>query len=97
MMDRLTNRKTAELFKEYFEGLEEVGIALPLADKEYIRLAEYENAQEEAEKLCEAMQALIDDGDPERAHCMADDLLCKALNNFGCQKLTELYDKIYKW
>lgn len=96
-MDRLTDSKVAAELKSNYEGLKRVGIEPSVMDLHYIKLAAYENAEEDAEKLCEDMQALIDDRDPERAHGQADDILCKALNNFGCHKLTEIYDKVDKW
>lgn len=94
---RLTNRKTYSDLKNNVEGLQAKGMEVSRSDLMYVKLAEYENAEEDAEKLCEDMQALIDDRDPERAHGQADDILCKALNNFGCHKLTEIYDKVDKW
>lgn len=65
---RLTNRKTYSDLKNNAERLQAKGMEVSISDLMYIKLAEYENAQEDSEKLCENMQTLIDDRDPERAH-----------------------------
>lgn len=45
-MDRLTNRETAAALKKNAEGLKEKGIEPNISDLRYIKLAEYENAEE---------------------------------------------------
>jgi len=36
-------------------------------------------------------------GDTEAAHGNADDILCKLLNEFGLNEITEIYNNIEKW
>lgn len=48
-MQRLTNRKTAEDLKANAEKLRAAGLEPSEMDKRYIKLAEYENSEEEAE------------------------------------------------
>lgn len=49
-MGRLTDRKTAADLKHNCEGLRAVGLEPPMSDLRYIKLAEYENAEEDAEE-----------------------------------------------
>ena len=55
-MNRLTDRRTAQQVKENAEGLLKKGFAPAVSDQIYIKLAEYENAEEEATMmfLCDA-------------------------------------------
>lgn len=46
-MKRLTDRETAEVLRRNIEQLEKVGVKANAADLRYIKLAEYENAEEE--------------------------------------------------
>lgn len=45
-MQRLTDRRTAEALKSNAEKLREKGFDIPISDQRYIKLAEYENAEE---------------------------------------------------
>lgn len=45
-MERLTDRETAEVLRRNIEALEKVGLKANASDLRYIRLAEYENAEE---------------------------------------------------
>ena len=45
-MDRLTDRKTAEALRSNAEGLLSKGMQVDIADLRYIKLAEYENKEE---------------------------------------------------
>lgn len=49
-MKRLTDRKTAAALKHNAEGLRAKGFDIPINDQRYIKLAEYENAEEEREQ-----------------------------------------------
>lgn len=46
-MERLTDRATAEALKANADGLRAVGLEPTISDQRYIKLAEYENADEE--------------------------------------------------
>lgn len=46
-MKRLTDRKTAEAVKENAEKLQAAGFEPSISDLIYIKLAEYENAEED--------------------------------------------------
>ena len=50
-MMRLTDRKTAEAVKANVEKLQEAGMEPSILDMIYIKLAEYENAEEEGVTL----------------------------------------------
>lgn len=50
-MNRLTDRKTAEALKHNCEGLIRAGIQPDRMYLEYIKLAEYENRDEDREKV----------------------------------------------
>lgn len=50
-MNRLTDRRTAQQVKENATGLLEKGFAPTVSDQIYIKLAEYENAEEEGATL----------------------------------------------
>lgn len=50
-MNRLTDRKTAEALKHNCEGLIRAGIQPDRVYLEYIKLAEYENREEDREKV----------------------------------------------
>lgn len=49
-MTRLTNRKTAEALRTNIEGLRKAGVEPNAEDLRYIRLAEYENREEDRQK-----------------------------------------------
>ena len=49
-MTRLTNRKTAEALRTNIEGIRKAGIEPSAEDLRYIRLAEYENREEDRQK-----------------------------------------------
>ena len=49
-MHRLTNRKTAETLRSNAEGLRKAGIESSAEDLRYIKLAEYENREEDRER-----------------------------------------------
>jgi hypothetical protein len=46
-MERLTDRKTADELKAKADGLRALGIELDILDRRYIKLAEYENRDEQ--------------------------------------------------
>lgn len=46
-MKRLTDRKTAEAVKANIEGLQAKGFEVSISDLIYVKLAEYENAEED--------------------------------------------------
>lgn len=94
---RLTNRKTYSDLKNNAERLQAKGMEVSISDLMYIKLAEYENAEEDAHEACKEMQACVDNWDEEEAHIAADDILCTALEKFGCRDLTELFEKVDKW
>lgn len=48
-MDRLTDRRTAEAVRENIEGLIAAGIEPSISDLRYVKLAEYEDKEEEEE------------------------------------------------
>lgn len=48
-MERLTDRRTAEQVRENIEGLQEKGFEVSIDDLRYVKLAEYENKEEEEE------------------------------------------------
>ena len=48
-MERLTDRKTAEAVRENIEGLIAAGVEPSVDDVRYVKLAEYENKEEEEE------------------------------------------------
>jgi hypothetical protein len=43
------------------------------------------------------MKALASDGDWERAHSKADDLLCKVLSEYGEHELVAAWSDVGKW
>ena len=45
-MQRLTDRRTAEALKSNAEKLREKGFDIPISDQRYIKLADYEDAEE---------------------------------------------------
>ena len=48
----------------------------------------------------EALKKLRDlqkPGDPEAAHCYADDVLCDFLTSLGFRDVVEAWDKVDKW
>lgn len=49
-MERLTDRQTAAELKKNADGLRAVGLEPTISDQRYIKLAEYENADEDAEE-----------------------------------------------
>ena len=46
-MERLTNRKTADAVRINLEGLKSKGIETSRLEEEYVKLAEYENKEED--------------------------------------------------
>jgi hypothetical protein len=50
-MNRLTDRKTAEALRSNIEGLRRAGIEPDRTYLEYVKLAEYENREEDREKV----------------------------------------------
>lgn len=48
-MNRLTDRRTAEQVRENIEGLQAKGFEVSIDDLRYVKLAEYENKEEEEE------------------------------------------------
>jgi hypothetical protein len=57
---RLTNRKTYSDLKNNAERLQAKGMEVSISDLMYIKLAEYENAEEDAHEACNEMQACGD-------------------------------------
>lgn len=49
-MKRLTDKRTAEALKRNVEGLKAKGFDVPIDDLRYIKLAEYENREEDRER-----------------------------------------------
>lgn len=48
-MNRLTDRRTAEQVRENIEKLRATGVEPSISDVRYVKLAEYENKEEEEE------------------------------------------------
>lgn len=48
-MERLTDRRTAEAVRENIEKLRAAGIEPSVSDVRYVKLAEYENAEEDGD------------------------------------------------
>lgn len=71
-MERLTDRATAEALKANAEKLRAAGLEPSEMDKRYIKLAEYENADEDFETLRKAYTAILYE--------------CDAENNTECKK-----------
>lgn len=46
-MNRLTDRRTAEQVRENIEGLIAAGVEPSVSDQRYVKLAEYEDKEEE--------------------------------------------------
>lgn len=46
-MNRLTDRRTAEQVRENIEKLQAAGFEVSIGDLRYVKLAEYENAEED--------------------------------------------------
>lgn len=46
-MERLTDRRTAEAVRDNIEKLQSAGVEPSVSDVRYVRLAEYENKEEE--------------------------------------------------
>ena len=46
-MERLTDRRTAQQVRENIEGLIAAGVEPSVSDVRYVKLAEYENAEED--------------------------------------------------
>lgn len=46
-MNRLTDRRTAEQVRENIEKLQAAGFEVSISDLRYVKLAEYENKEEE--------------------------------------------------
>lgn len=47
MSDRLTDRRTAEQVRENIEKLRAAGVEVSVSDERYVKLADYENKEEE--------------------------------------------------
>ena len=50
-MQRLTNREEAEKVRQNMEKLIAAGVEPSRIDREYVKLAQYENAEEDRERL----------------------------------------------
>ena len=50
-MERLTDRKEAEKVRQNMEKLIKAGVEPSRIDREYVKLAQYENAEEDRERL----------------------------------------------
>ena len=50
-MERLTDRKEAEKVRQNMEKLIAAGVEPSRIDREYVKLAQYENAEEDRERL----------------------------------------------
>ena len=51
-MQRLTDRKVADTLRHNAEGLIAKGFEVPIDDLRYIKLADYEDAEESRSRLC---------------------------------------------
>jgi len=71
-MERLTDRKTAAELKANGERLRELGFEPSILDRRYIKLAEYENADEDFETFRKTHTATLYE--------------CDAENNTECKK-----------
>jgi len=43
------------------------------------------------------LEILVNEGDIEIAHGIADELLCKILTDMGYKKIVRLFNKLHKW
>lgn len=50
-MDRLTDRRTAEELSANIEGLRRANVEPSIMDLRYVKLAEYENREEDRERM----------------------------------------------
>lgn len=71
-MERLTDRKTAADLKKNVDGLRATGLEPTISDRRYIKLAEYENANEDFETFRKTYSATLYE--------------CDAENNTECKK-----------
>lgn len=55
IMDRLTNKIVAEVLKNNIEGLKRKGTDVPISDLRYVKLAEYENAEEKNNSMIDKL------------------------------------------
>lgn len=59
-MERLTDKKTAEALKQNAEALNAAGFDIPISEKIYIKLAEYEDKEERVFSVHENDENYID-------------------------------------
>lgn len=59
-MARLTDKKVAEDLKRNADGLKAVGLDIPMSDRRYIKLAEYEDKEERVFSVHENDENYID-------------------------------------
>ena len=98
-MERLTDSKVAAELKSNYEGLQKVGIAPSPDHLQYVKLAKFEDALEKVEEMTKKMEQLIPESkdDEESCHVEADNLLCDALELFGCKEIGTHFWKLKKW
>lgn len=65
-MARLTDRRRAAALKEIIDRMESGGFEVAKENKIYIKLAEYENADEDFEKSLKMRNATLYECDPEK-------------------------------
>ena len=83
-MNRLTDRRTAEQVAENAAGLLEKGLAPSVSDLYYIKLAEYENAEEEGATLYLCEPEL--NTDCEKTNCYINGGDCMQTININCRR-----------
>lgn len=76
-MERLTDRKTAADLRANAEKLRAAGLEPSEMDKRYVKLADYENAEEDFETFRKTHTATLYE--------------CDAENNTECKKLRVIY------
>jgi hypothetical protein len=55
------------------------------------------NARMAQAEAIEALQQCQTETDTERAHSNADNILCRLLNELGCEDVVDEYNKIDRW
>ena len=60
-MERLTDRRTAEAVRENIEGLIAAGVEPSVSDVRYVKLAEYEDKEEEENDCYEAIMKKLEE------------------------------------
>lgn len=83
-MNRLTDRRTAQQVKENAAGLLEKGLAPAVSDQIYIKLAEYENAEEEGVTLYLCDPVLNTSCDKSNCYINGGD--CMLTININCRR-----------